>query len=158
MNPRPLIASLVTCLLVSGCATFNDSELGIIHQSGVSPRVFAKMEQGRVLSPDDVIELTRRHVPDRYIVRQLEDAGVDYVLSPEDYQRLQKARVSPEVLEALVAASDEFASRYTSPRAHVYVADPYYDDYYFPHRSPVYVTGDIGVGFSSHHHMMRHWR
>ena len=44
--------------------------------------------------PEDVIELTRRRVPDRFIVRQIEDVGVDYVLSPEDYQRLRKAGVT----------------------------------------------------------------
>ena len=134
---------------LSGCATFDESELASIQRSGVSPRIVSKMEAGRVLTPEDVIELTRRRVPRNYILRQIEDAGVDYVLTPEDYQRLQKARVAPEVLDALLAASDDFAARYAAPVYRPSVVDPYYDDVdYAPHPQP-YVSGSVGIGFSS---------
>jgi hypothetical protein len=148
MKLRPLLASLLTGLSLAGCATFTDAELGLIQHSGASPRLVGKMETGRVLTPEDVIELTRRSVPERFILRQIEDIGVDYVLSPEDFKKLQHARISPEVLDALVAASDEFSRRYAAPRYEVYPADPYYDDYYGPRYRPR-VGGSIGIGISS---------
>jgi len=159
MNSRPLLASLFFSLLFTGCATFTDAELGLIQRSGVSPRLVNKMESGRELTPEDVIELTRRAVPDRYILRQIEDAGVDYVLSPEDFKKLQQARVSPAVLDALGAASDDFASHYAAPQADMFAVDPYpypyYEDPYGPRRySPI--RGSIGIGVSTGG--PRHWR
>ena len=99
------------------------------------------MQEGHVLTPEDVIALSQRHVPERYILRQIDDAGVDYVLTPEDHKRLEKARVSPAVIDALVAASDDFSGHYAGPRHHVYVSAypyPYYDpyDYYGPYPYP----------------------
>lgn len=154
MNSRFLPATLcfVAGLLLTGCATFNDSELGIIRGSGVAPRVYGKMQEGSVLTPEDVIELNRHHVPDRYVLRQIDDAGVDYVLSPEDLKRLQTARVSPPVVDALVTASDEFSSRYAAPRRAVYYSGPdpyYYDDGYYYDRRPYPVHGSIGIGIGA---------
>ena len=121
-----------------------------------------------MLTPEDVIELTRRHVPDRYILRQIDDTGVDYVVSPADLKRLRQALVSPAVQDALLTASDEFSRRYAPPRRVVYYNDPYsyrypyaypyaypygYDDGYY---GPVH--GSIGIGISGgHHHHGRHW-
>jgi hypothetical protein len=152
MNSRLLPATLLLgLLLLTGCSTFTDTELGIIRGSGVPPRLYGKMEDGRELTPEDVIELTRRHVPDRYILRQIDDVGVDYVLSPADVKRLRQARVSPPVLDALVMASDEFASRYAAPSRGVFYTGPdpyYYDDgYYGPGPYPIH--GSIGIGISS---------
>jgi len=143
--------ALFLAAALSGCATFDESELTLIQRSGVSPRIVSKMEAGRVLTPEDVIELTRQRVPNSYILRQIEDAGVDYVLSPEDYQRQQKARVAPEVLDALLAASDDFAARYTTPVYRSNEVDPYYEDPYGPRPDP-YVSGSVGIGFSSARH------
>ena len=152
----PLALALGSCLLTS-CATFNDTELGIIRGSGVSPRIYAKMDEGHELRPEDVIELTRRHVPERYILRQIDDVGVDYVLGPDDYKRLERARVSPAVIDALVVASNQFSERYAAPRRRVYVGDPYYyGDPYLD--GPPYVSGSVGIGFSSgrYHRHHRH--
>lgn len=165
MNLRPLLCAVFTAAAFSGCATFNEAELGIIQRSGASPRVVTKMADGRPVTPEDVIELTRRRVPDPYILRQIDDVGVDYVLSPEDFTKLKKARVSPPVIDALVVASDEFAERYTLPRYSGYAYDPlldpypypypYYDGYYGPrYRGPI--RGSVGIGFTTGG--PRHWR
>ncbi len=153
MTARLLPSTLLLALglFLPGCATFNDNELGIIRSSGVSPRVYEKMQDGRVLHPEDVIEMTRRHVPSRYIVRQIEDTGVDYVLTREDFKRLEKAQVNHDVIDALAAASDEFAGRYSGPHHHVYVDAspyPYYDPYYY---------GGVGVGVVVGPHRWHHW-
>jgi hypothetical protein len=156
----PLALGLGLCLL-TGCSTFNETELGIIRGSGVSSRVYSKMDDGHELRPEDVIELTRRHVPERYILRQIDDVGVDYVLSPEDYKRLRRAKVSPAVIDALVVASNQFSERYAAPSRRVYIGDPYYyDDPYSTAYGPPYVTGSIGIGFSTgncYHHHGHHW-
>jgi len=162
MNLRPILTSALLLASLSGCATFTDAELGQIRQRGVSSAVVGKMQDGRVLSPGDVIELTRRGVADSLIIRQIEDAGVDYVLNRDDVKRLQAAHVSRPVLDALYAASDDFASRYAPRnRVHVYAGYPtYYDDpyygpypYYYPYSG---VSVEVGGGryYGGHHH----WR
>jgi hypothetical protein len=167
MTSRLLPATLLLAfgLLLPGCATFSDNELGIIRSSGVSPRVYDKMQNDRVLHPEDIIELTRRHVPSRYIVRQIEDTGVDYVLSKEDFKRLQNAQVNRDVLDALIAASEDFSGRYAGPHHHVYVDAypyPYYDPYYYgpyPYAYPYpYYGGSFGVGVVvGPRHCWHHW-
>jgi hypothetical protein len=163
MNLRPILASLCLAIGFTGCATFTPAELGQIRQHGVSPAVVNKMEDGRVLHPGDVIELTRRGVSDRFIIRQIDDAGVDYVLNKNDFKRLQAARVSRPVLDALVAASDDFASRYAPPgRVQVYATYPY-NYYYGPYYGGVYPYypypyGGVSVGFSSGRYCApHHW-
>ncbi|MDR3404425.1 MAG: hypothetical protein P4L99_18135 [Chthoniobacter sp.] len=164
MNLRPILASALLLAGLSGCATFTDAELGQIRQRGVSSAVVGKMQEGRVLSPGDVIELTRRGVSDNFIIRQIEDAGVDYVLNRDDIKRLQAAHVSRPVMDALFAASDDFAGRYNPPgRAHVYAGpgypayygDPYYGayPYFYPYGGVSVEVG--GGGYCGHYH---HWR
>jgi hypothetical protein len=161
MNLRSILASalLITCF--TGCATFTTAEIGQIRQHGVSPVVVGKMEGGHVLSPGDVIELTRRRVPDNFIIRQIEDTGVDYVLNRNDVKRLRDAHVSRPVMDALIAASDDFASRYGSS-AHTqfyagypYDPYPYYGPYpsYYPYGG---VSVEFGSGYAWRNH--RHWR
>ena len=142
MNLRPILTSVLLTACFTGCATFNKTELGQIRQRGVAPAVVGKMSDGQVLTPSDVIELTRRGVPDSFILRQIDDAGVDYVLNRNDIKRLQAARVSRAVMDALIAGSDDFARHYgPSTRARVYAGDPY-DDYYFgPYFSGPYYGG-----------------
>jgi hypothetical protein len=166
MNSRLLPASLLLFgLLLTGCSTFNEAELGIIRGSGVSSRVYAKMADERELRPEDVIELTRRRVPERYIVRQIDDVGVDYVLTKEDYRRLKNARVSPAVIEAMVQASNDFSARYAAPSRRAYFYSPsYYDDPFLYGDPYPYWGGSVGIGFSSgrywdrgrHHHHHHH--
>jgi hypothetical protein len=164
MISHVLPASLLLLgLLLTGCSTFNETELGVIRGSGVSPRLYTKMEDGRELRPEDVIELTRRRVPERYILRQIDDAGVDYVLSRDDYKRLKNARVSPAVIDALVVASSEFSERYAAPSRRAYFYDSYYDDDPFLYGGSPYWGGSFGIGFSTgryrnhhHHHHHRH--
>jgi len=159
MISRLLPATLLSLgLVLTGCATFDKTELGIIRGSGVSGRVYNKMQDSRPLRPEDVIELTRRHVPERYIVRQIEDVGVDYALSREDFKRLQNANVSRGVVDALIAASAEFSERHAPSRHHVYFGDPFYYPYSYPYDYdpysygwPYYGGAAFGIEFSGGH-------
>jgi len=164
MNLRPTLASILVAIGFTGCATFTPAELGQIRQRGVAPAVVNKMEDGRVLHPGDVIELTRRGVPDNFIIRQIDDAGVDYVLNRSDMKLLQNARVSRAVVDALIAASDDFAARYAPPgRVQAYATYPYYGYGYAPYYGPypyAYPYGGVSVeigggrywGGGGHHH------
>jgi hypothetical protein len=171
MNLRLTLASILLATGFTGCATFTDAELGQIRHRGVSPAVVGKMQEGRGLTPPDVIELTRRGVADQLIIRQIEDAGVDYVLNRNDVKKLQAAHVSRPVLDALEAASDDFASRYAPPgRVHAYIGYPGYPygDYYsgpYPYASPYpyydpYPYGGVSVelGGGRYYGGHRHWR
>ena len=95
------------------------------------------------------------------------DASVDYVLTRNDIKLLEAAHVSRPVMDALFAASDDFAGHYNSPgRVHVYAGpgyptyygDPYYGDgvypYYYPYGGGVSVEVG-GPGYYGHYH---HWR
>ncbi|MEI9893248.1 MAG: hypothetical protein WDN28_04920 [Chthoniobacter sp.] len=146
MNLRPILASVLLLTGLTGCATFTPAELGQIRQRGVSPVVVGKIEQGRVLTPPDVIELTRRGVPDSFILRQIEDAGVDYILNRDDVKKLQAAHVSRPVMDALFAASDDFASRYGPPgRARVYGSFAPYPYGGGPYYGPIPVLRPVPV-------------
>ena len=163
MNLRLLPVLLFTGLglVLTGCATFDKTELGLIRGSGISPRLYAKMQHGDELTPEDVIELHRRHVPDRYVLRQIDDAGVDYLLSPEDFKKLKRSQVSPAVVDALITASADFSERYAAPsRFSYYGSYGYpYDDAYYGYGPDYYPYGGIGIGVYSdrrwgggHHH------
>jgi len=157
MNLRPLLASVALAACFTGCATFSNTEMTQIRQHGVSPAVVGKMETGHTLTPRDVIELTRRGVPDDFIIRQIDDAGVDYILNRDDVKRLQAARVSRPVMDALFAASDDFASQYARDRQPgVYGAYPY--PYYGPYGPyPYYYPyGGVSVVVGGGH--FHHWR
>jgi hypothetical protein len=161
MNLRPILTSIVLAACLTGCATFSDVELHQMRQRGVAPTVVGKMVEGHALTPADVIELAHRGVPDEFIIRQIDDAGVDYILSRSDFKKLQAAQVSRPVMDALIAASEDFAGRNNPSRARVYAGYPY-DDYYGPYPYPYYypypygVSVEVGGGRDwGHHH---HWR
>jgi len=162
MKLRPILASILLSTGLAGCATFTDSELGQIRHSGVSPAVVGKFEQGRVLTPPEIIELTRRGVADDLIVRQIHEASVDYILTRNDIKELEAARVSRPVMDALIAESSDFAASHAPPGPpHAYAAYPGYPaypyyDYYgaYPYYNP-YPYGTVVVGGGYWH---RGWR
>lgn len=147
--PPLLLAAFAASLLLAGCASFSKTELAQIRQRGVQPAVVAKLEHGHPLKPAEVIELSRRSVPDVLIIRQIDDTGLDYILAKNDVTSLRAARVSPPVIDALMAESDRFARNY-APGFGPHYASPYDDVIYGS--DPYRYTGDAtdGVGFSSY--------
>jgi hypothetical protein len=130
----------VACTLLTSCATFTRTELQALGQRGVPAPLVARLDQRRPLTPPELVDLTRSGVPDRYLVRHLEDRGVDYVVTRPDVMRLRKAGASALVVDTLLRESDRFAAGY-SVRESVYLHDTgYYDD-------PWYDGGwGVGVG------------
>ena len=153
MPSRPLLALALLCAGLTGCSTFTKPELAQVRQSGVSPAVVGKFEHSSELRPDEIIQLTKRGVSDDLIIRQIQDAGVDYVVTADDVKRLRRAHVSRPVMDALFAASDEFARDHApGQRTRVYASfygpGPYdYEDpYYYGAGYGVPVYG-IGLGY-----------
>ena len=137
---------LALVLVFAGCSTFTADELAQIRQRGVRPEILTKLEHSRALDPGDIVELKRAGVPDEQVVRHLEDAGVNYVVTRADVARLRNARVSPRVIDALFDASERFASRE--------YYQPYDDGWYYgdPWASNFYGDWQVGYSVSSHRH------
>lgn len=155
MPSRPLLVLAFLCAGFTGCSTFSKPELAQVRQSGVSPAVVGKFEHSSELRPGEIIELTKRGVSDDLIIKQIEDAGVDYVVNADDVKRLRRAHVSKPVLDALLAASDEFARDHApgrQPRVYASIYGPSVYDYEDPYfYGPGYGVPVYGVGLGYYH-------
>ena len=123
---------LALALALAGCATFTDAELAQIRQRGLRPELLSKLEHRGFLDTDDIIELKRAGMPDEQVVRHLENAGVNSVVTRSDAVRLRKARVSARVIDSLRNASERFAMReaYQPYDDGWFYADPWYPYFY----------------------------
>lgn len=156
MNRR--FALLLLSAAFSGCATFDQAELNQVRSRGVSSSVVAKLDRGDPVAPADVIELTRRGVSDLWIVRQIEDHGVDSLITRDDVARMRRAGVRAVVIDTMLQASDQFANSYRYPDVSYYGSS--YDDPYFGWYDPYprYWAGGVGATFvvpfdrHRHHH------
>ena len=135
---------LALALVLTGCATFTDAELAQIRQRGLRPELLAKLEHRGVLDPGEIVELKRAGVADELVVRHLENAGVNYIVTRADAIRLRKARVSPRVIDALLNASERFAMRETY--------QPYDDGWDYGDAWSPYFYGDWQIGYGHFGH------
>ena len=151
------VALLLTALICASCATFTKVEMDQVRARGVSPSVVAKLQRGGELTPADIIELHRRGVSDRIVLRQLSADGVDYLLTKEDVSRMRKAGVSPQVIAVVAEESDGFAGRYGAPnydvRYGMYYNDPFYGPWSY---DPYSYYGGYGYYGSGHHYHHGH--
>ena len=113
--PSPSIFVLLGALLLGGCETFKEEELAVIRGHKVSPATYGKMKERHPVTPDEIVELTARRVPDQLIVKQIDRVGIDYALRKSEVAQLERAGVSRAVMEALYAASTRFVTRYAPP-------------------------------------------
>ncbi|HEV7868971.1 MAG TPA: hypothetical protein VGO90_14890 [Chthoniobacteraceae bacterium] len=149
-----LLASVA--VVFSSCATFTETELAHVRSRGVSRPVLSKLDQGRPIEPADVIELTRRGIPERLILRQIEDHGVTSLIAKTDVLAMRRAGVSALVIDAVLRASDEFAGDYSGRGPDVSIGyTSYYDDWpggygYDPYYYDRPYYGSVGIGFSTH--------
>ena len=148
---KTYIALLALALLAS-CATHDRQTIARVRASGVSERTVAKLERGGALSPENLIELKMRHIPDDVVLCQLDEVGVNYVVTTGEKKRLRAAGVSADVVDALVSAGHRFAAYRNAPPVYFTNDYDYYPRYYggpwwYPH-------GSIGIGYAwgGHHH------
>ena len=151
----PLAAFLATVLLFSGCATQTKEQLAAVRTAGVSPALVQKLERGKPLNPGDLIELKRHRVNDAVALRQLDRAGVDYVVDKGIVRQLRKAGVSDDVIAAAQTASDRYADQFRRPYVSAWYnpwwgSYPYgsypYDPYFYG-----YVRPYPSYGYGHHH-------
>ena len=63
---RPLLALLALTFALTGCATLNHRDRAFLESHGVSSGpVYDKMMHHEPLALDDIIELSRKGIPDR---------------------------------------------------------------------------------------------
>ena len=150
MDMKPAIFALAAALALAGCATHSDEQLAAVRASGVSRPTVEKLEHRGVLNPDDVIELKRRGVSDAVVLRQLDKAGVDYVVQRDEMAKLRKAGVSTEVRDAVARESERFV--YDRNRPFIGPDIYYYDDFGFPPGYPYFPPYRfVGVGYGNYY-------
>ncbi len=142
------LTTLATTMLLAGCANFSATQLAEVRQYNVPPVIVEKIQEEQVLSLQEVIELTRRGVPERLIIRQIDGTGLDYTISKDDVARLRKASVTPAVIDVLILESDRFARNYVAGFGPHYV-NPYDDVLYGPDPYQFTNAATTGVGFST---------
>jgi len=155
-----LALALSATLLFAGCATQTAEQLAAARAAGVSASVMSKLKHWGSLSPADIIELKRRHVNDAIALRQLDRAGVDYVVDKSVLKQLRKANVSETVVSAVILAGRRFEARFYHPGGLYagwygpwgYPYDPFYYDLGWPYPRSHFVPllppgpGPIGPG------------
>ena len=124
----PHASLLAAALLLAGCATQTKDQIAEARAAGISASLVQKLERGRALSPDDLIELRRRRVSDTITLRQIDRAGIDYLVDKDITRKLRKAGVS----EAVITAATGAGERYDAQARHPYVS-PWYGPYGYPY-------------------------
>jgi hypothetical protein len=135
MKSRFLLLAAATCAL-AGCGLSDQqkADYASVARSGVSPAIYDKMVHDDPLSINDIISLSQAHVSDGVIVRYIRDHGTLYALNGEDFDHLQKAGVSPSVIDYMARAGN--------PGPYPYGPGP--GPYFYP--PPVAIGIGIGGG------------
>jgi hypothetical protein len=120
-----LLLSGVAVLGLAGCATLSDQERAELRRHRVSPALYETMTRDRVLTLAEIVELSRKRVPDNLIVHYIEETESVYTLRTDDVTRLRRAGVSKTVIDYLLQTPALYATRlvpfaypypeYTSP-------------------------------------------
>ena len=127
------ILALAAAVVLSSCAALTPKELAYVQSRGVPPSVIYKLRHNDPLTPRDIITLSQRGTPDSLIIRALEVAGVDYLVTKEDVVRSRRNGVSARVIDVLLLECERFARGYAAPAVDVSYGLWWTDaDYYGP--------------------------
>ncbi len=99
---KTVALSLATALLLSACATVPKSERIALQQRRVSPEVYHKIIREKPLSEADVVELSRRGLPNSSLIYYLYITKSYYCLTRADIRRLERQGVSGDVASFMV--------------------------------------------------------
>jgi hypothetical protein len=129
MKVLPIIAA-ICALALGACASLDHSERGMLQQHGVAGPLYEKMMHGEPLELGEIIELSQRGVPTRFIMDYVHDTHFVYHLKPEDMRELRAAGVSREIIDYLEATPGMYAPRIGPYPYGPYPYGPY--DYGYP--------------------------
>jgi hypothetical protein len=153
----PIIA-LASALVLGGCSSLDHHDRSLLqeHGVGVGSPLYEKMQHGEPLNLPEIIELSQRGLPPRFIVEYVHDTHFVYHLKPEDLRELRSAGVSREIVDYLQATPGMYA-----PRIGPYPDGPYpYGGYpYGPYGPGPYPDGPYGYGVygSPYYHRYHYW-
>jgi hypothetical protein len=125
-------------LTLAGCVTLDKSELAELRRHGISESLYQHMAARDDLSIPDIVELSKRRVPDGLIIHYLEMTHAVYMLRTADVLGLKKDGVSHDVIDYLLQTPQMYAARY---------GPPFYDPSYYGYQ-PYFIVGH----FHGHHH------
>ncbi|MES2570040.1 MAG: hypothetical protein V4710_08290 [Verrucomicrobiota bacterium] len=101
MKIAPLLF-LAATLWLAGCATVPDSERIALLQRRVSPEVYQKIVRQQRLTEADVIELSRKGLPNSSIIYYIYITRSEFTLTRADASRLKRRGVSGDVVSFMV--------------------------------------------------------
>ena len=139
MKALPIIAT-ICALTLGACSSIDHSERSLLTQHGVSGPLFEKMRHGEPLDLGEIIELSQKGLPTRFILDYVHDTHFVYHLKPEDLRELRGAGVAREIVDYLEATPGMYA-----PRIGPYPYGPYPDGPY-PYGPYEYGYGYYGPG------------
>lgn len=132
----PMKRTLLLCaplLAMTGCATLNKAELAELRSRNVPPDLCLRMDHRNDLSQPDIVELSKKRVPDGIIIHYIQLTRAAYYLRTDDVVRLKNAGVSPDVIDYMLRTAELYAVSYAR--------SPLYDPFYFPaYNPPVYIV------------------
>jgi hypothetical protein len=126
------LAAAGLLMALSGCAVLSKPELASIRERRVAAPTMRKLENDAPLLPQDVIELTRRGVPQAQIVRYVDDTEIPYLLTKDDSLRMRRAGVSQVVIDLMARESAKFAADYRALQQQEIYYDSIYQDPFGP--------------------------
>jgi hypothetical protein len=140
MKFLPIIAS-ICALALGACASLDHSERGMLQQHGVAGPLYQKMMHGEPLELGEIIALSQKGLPPRFILDYVHDTHFVYHLKPEDLRELQAAGVSRQIVDYLEATPGMYAPR---------IGYPYGPYPYGPYPDGPYPYGPYGYGYRSY--------
>ena len=149
-----LLLAIAGIAVLSGCSTLSQNDRTVLDQHHVSASLYERMSHRDPLEISDIIELSRRQVPNRFIVHYLDSTDTTFRLSKGEISQLRKAGVSSEVIDYLLDTAPVYSRRpsYYYSAYPAYGPYPYYPgDYYYGGGTTVIFRG--GGGYSH-----RGWR
>jgi hypothetical protein len=113
---------LLLALMIAGCETLDNGDRSILRQHHVSRAVYDKMLHNEQLELPDIIELSKRGLPDPFIIHYLKSTYSVYQLTSGDVATLTRAGVSRGVVDYMLATPSLYG-----PRAYPYwyAGEPY---------------------------------
>lgn len=129
-------------LALASCATLSQSDRIALQHYDVPPLIYDKMVHGESLSVPDIVELSKKGLSPRFIIRYLRSTDAVYHLTSQDVVRLSREGLDQEVLDYLLATPEFYGPRGIS-------GDPYFGQSYPYGYYPVIVGG------FHHHHSHR---